>query len=169
MQKVYFTERPEDAELVIVKDEAVAYFRENIQAEQIIVDAGPGSQHTETQWSADEYTFRMPLTANIQERFNANKEAWREKVKQLDHDATAKSIRERRNELLDQTDKDMSIDRIVSDIPSQPGNITAFLPFLKSLIGSLTGAMAKYRQALRDVPQQEGFPYHVVWPEAPHE
>jgi len=27
--------------------------------------------------------------------------------------------------------------------------------------------MAIYRQALRDIPQQEGFPYNVVWPEKP--
>lgn len=26
-----------------------------------------------------------------------------------------------------------------------------------------------YRQALLDVPQQEGFPSNIVWPEAPHE
>jgi hypothetical protein len=26
-----------------------------------------------------------------------------------------------------------------------------------------------YRQALLDVPQQEGFPNNIVWPEAPHE
>lgn len=26
---------------------------------------------------------------------------------------------------------------------------------------------APYRQALRDVPQQEGFPFNVVWPEKP--
>lgn len=26
-----------------------------------------------------------------------------------------------------------------------------------------------YRQALLDVPQQEGFPTAIVWPEAPHE
>jgi hypothetical protein len=28
-------------------------------------------------------------------------------------------------------------------------------------------AWANYRQALRDVPSQSGFPYSVVWPEAP--
>jgi len=27
--------------------------------------------------------------------------------------------------------------------------------------------MKTYRQALRDVPQQEGFPYNVVWPNVP--
>lgn len=28
-------------------------------------------------------------------------------------------------------------------------------------------AWAEYRQALRDVPEQEGFPETVIWPEAP--
>ena len=28
-------------------------------------------------------------------------------------------------------------------------------------------AWAVYRQALRDVPQQEGFPENVIWPERP--
>jgi len=28
-------------------------------------------------------------------------------------------------------------------------------------------AWADYRQALRDIPQQEGFPENVVWPEKP--
>jgi hypothetical protein len=28
-------------------------------------------------------------------------------------------------------------------------------------------AWAAYRQALRDIPQQEGFPSNVVWPEKP--
>lgn len=28
-------------------------------------------------------------------------------------------------------------------------------------------AWATYRQALRDIPQQEGFPENITWPEAP--
>jgi hypothetical protein len=28
-------------------------------------------------------------------------------------------------------------------------------------------AWASYRQALRDVPSQPGFPYNVIWPEVP--
>jgi hypothetical protein len=28
-------------------------------------------------------------------------------------------------------------------------------------------AWATYRQALRDIPQQEGFPENVTWPESP--
>ena len=168
MQKVYYGERPEDAELVIVDGKATAYFRENIREEQIETSNEEGP-YTQTQWSAEEYKLRMTATSNIQERFETNKEKWLVIAKERDYDQTAREIREIRNKLLEQTDKEMSIDRIVSDIPEAPGSVTAFLPFLKSLIASLTGKMAKYRQALRDVPQQEGFPYHVVWPEAPHE
>ena len=31
----------------------------------------------------------------------------------------------------------------------------------------MTDAMAAYRQALRDVPQQEGFPQTIAWPTKP--
>lgn len=33
---------------------------------------------------------------------------------------------------------------------------------------TMSAEMAAYRQALRDVPAQEGFPYAVVWPTAPN-
>jgi hypothetical protein len=32
---------------------------------------------------------------------------------------------------------------------------------------TMTPAWASYRQALRDVPSQEGFPYSVTWPTKP--
>ena len=32
---------------------------------------------------------------------------------------------------------------------------------------TMSEEMATYRQALRDVPQQDGFPYNVVWPTQP--
>nr|DAT00194.1 MAG TPA: tail assembly chaperone protein [Caudoviricetes sp.] len=31
------------------------------------------------------------------------------------------------------------------------------------------GQWAIYRQRLRDIPQQEGFPFNVVWPTKPDE
>ena len=31
----------------------------------------------------------------------------------------------------------------------------------------MTDAMRTYRQALRDVPAQEGFPTNITWPEKP--
>jgi len=32
---------------------------------------------------------------------------------------------------------------------------------------TLTTDMAAYRQALRDVPEQAGFPYTIIWPSRP--
>ena len=32
-----------------------------------------------------------------------------------------------------------------------------------------TGKMAKYRQELRDITKQKGFPYEINWPEKPKE
>lgn len=163
MTKVYYCKRPNDAEVVITEAGAILYFRENIQEAEPVYMFG----QEEEQWVADEYSLTVPATVNMQERFETQKEAWRTLVKKKDYDRTAEEIRKIRNQLLDKTDKEMSIDRIISDIPRDPSSITAFLPFLKSLIASLSGKMAKYRQALRDVPQQEGFPYNVEWPEIP--
>lgn len=154
MQTIHFDTRPMDAELVIAGSKATAYFRENIQ--EIVTEGGK-------QYRATEYELPLSVTSNIRERFDENKDTWRAVAKRLDYDRTAREVRERRNRLLAQTDKDMSLDRIVSELPSGQ-SITDFLPFLKALVKSLSSAMAKYRQALRDVPQQEGFPYHVQWP-----
>ena len=58
-------------------------------------------------------------------------------------------IRDRRDSLLEETDKFFT----VSDRPIK-GNMNL-------------DALKVYRQALRDVPQQEGFPENVVWPTKP--
>ncbi len=56
-------------------------------------------------------------------------------------------VRCTRDALLSDTDKYMTIDYPISDEDRN--------------------ALRTYRQALRDVPQQEGFPDNVVWPERP--
>jgi len=38
----------------------------------------------------------------------------------------------------------------------------------EALTDAQKDAWRAYRQALLDVPQQEGFPMNIVWPEAPH-
>ena len=55
------------------------------------------------------------------------------------------SIREQRDKLISKTDWTQA-----ADIPQ-----------------STKDKWAPYRQALRDVPEQEGFPYNVIWPQAP--
>ena len=56
-------------------------------------------------------------------------------------------IREKRDKLLNETDKYMTLDYPISE---ENRNL-----------------IRVYRQALRDVPQQEGFPENIIWPEKP--
>ena len=156
-QKTMYAERPDDAVLITNGGSALAVFRDNI--EEIETEDG-------TQYSAEEYTLPLVMSPSLLERFNANKEDWKEIAIQKDYDEAAAAVRAIRNRLLDETDKEMSLDRIVADLPSGQ-SITDFLPFLKALVQALSSAMAKYRQALRDVPQQRGFPYNVEWPDKP--
>jgi hypothetical protein len=61
------------------------------------------------------------------------------------NEAKAKSIREQRDALLDESDFAMLPDAPVTDVEG----------------------WKTYRQALRDVPQQDGFPTEITWPEKP--
>ena len=38
----------------------------------------------------------------------------------------------------------------------------------KDISDSVSTAWATYRQTLRDIPTQDGFPYSVIWPEVPN-
>ena len=64
-----------------------------------------------------------------------------------DDSMVAEAIRNKRNTLIGETDY-----YLMPDYPSNPQN----LEFLKV-----------YRQALRDLPKQEGFPRDVRWPDVP--
>lgn len=70
--------------------------------------------------------------------------------------------RQLRNKLLDISDKEMTLDRLKLDTSTAA-------KFMVSLAGIFAGAWAGYRQALRDLPQQEGFPFDVRFPEKPEE
>lgn len=159
---VMYAERPDEAELVITPDRAIAYFRENISEIPAPEEGG------QVQYTAEEYDLELGLTANIRERFDANREAWKETAKERAEAEAAAAVRELRDRLLADTDRNVMLDRLVTEFPSG-SKITDFLPFLKSLISALTGAMVKYRQALRDIPQQPGFPFNVEWPEPPED
>lgn len=69
-------------------------------------------------------------------------------------------VRKIRNKLLDNTDKRMSLDRLGLDVSSAAR-------FITSLTKIFSGAWAQYRQALRDLPTQAGFPFNVEFPTPP--
>ena len=83
-----------------------------------------------------------------------------------DEESAAEFCRKIRNKLLEQSDAEMSLDRLGLTVPSG-ATFTAWLSFLKGLGSALTGAWSTYRQALRDLTVQPGFPFDVTFPEKP--
>ena len=77
-----------------------------------------------------------------------------------DEQTAADAARALRNKLLDLSDKEMSLDRLGLDTSST-------FAFITSLGKIFSGEWAAYRQALRDIPQQEGFPFNITFPVAP--
>lgn len=77
-----------------------------------------------------------------------------------DEQAAADAARALRNKLLDLSDKEMSLDRLGLDTSST-------FAFITSLGNIFSGGWAVYRQALRDIPQQDGFPFDITFPVSP--
>ena len=74
----------------------------------------------------------------------------------------AELVRKIRNKLLDNSDKEMTLDRLGLDTSSAT-------KFIASITKIFSGQWAEYRQALRDIPEQPGFPFDVVFPTPPRE
>ena len=81
-------------------------------------------------------------------------------------DAAADLARKIRNKLLEESDNRMTLDRLGLTVPSG-STFTAWLSFLRGLGEVLVGAWATYRQQLRDLPQQAGFPFNIDFPTPP--
>lgn len=134
----YYSEKPKQKERVVIGNRAVIFIRRNITDESYTDEEG----NTVALWSAIEYTTKV----------NANFKDWQsaefaQKVIDIDTEAEAKKVREKRNELLDETDKELMADR---------GHTEEELEAWKA-----------YRQALRDIPKQKGFPWEVEFPQKP--
>ena len=153
--KTFYAELPSAYE---IKDgdsgQKIICFRQNI--EEIETEDG-------TQYTADEYTLTVTDTQTLEERVANNIEAWRERAMREDYDRVAAEVRAIRDKLLAESDKEMMIDRMGLEVPTGV-SFSAWLEFLKKLGSAVSGDLAKYRQELRDIPQQEGFPYCVVFP-----
>lgn len=81
----------------------------------------------------------VELTPEEIAEFNARQEEWLAG----EHDRKAKEVRSQRDELIAETDWWAS-----SDL-------------------TITQEQIEYRQALRDVPNQDGFPFDIQWPTKP--
>ena len=86
--------------------------------------------------------------------------AYQQAVADKDEERAAEMARKIRNRMLEKSDAQMSLDRIGLNTSST----TAFLTSLKGLFDN---AWAVYRQHLRDITTQEGFPFNIDWGESP--
>ena len=120
------------------------------------------------QYTADEYTLIVPASQALNKRIEANFEMWLNKAISEDYDRAAAEVRAARDKLLAESDKEMVLDRMELEVPTGV-SFSAWLDFLKGLASAIGGAWAQYRQALRDIPTQPGFPYSVDFPEPPSE
>ena len=92
--------------------------------------------------------------------------AYKRACEELNEEDAAAFARKIRDKLLNETDSRVALDRFNISVPSGT-SFTAWLSFLKSLGEIITGAWAIYLQALRDLPEQEGFPFNVTFPTPP--
>ena len=87
-----------------------------------------------------------------------------------DEELAAALARVIRNRKLEESDGQLAFDRFGITLPDSITATTmlkAFKDLIEGLKSLLNGSWAAYRQALRDLPEQQGFPFNIEWPEAP--
>ncbi len=150
--------RPEAAEIEITANGmAEVILRENITEE---------TREDATMYRYDEYRLSVPYRDNLLENVQKTLNAWMTSARNAEYARLAAEVRAKRDALLAETDKEMCLDRLGLTSP-EGSTFTAWMGFLKTIASAVFGPMAKYRQALRDIPQQEGFPYDVTFPVPP--
>lgn len=129
--------------------------KENINGKEIVT------------YDYDKYETSILFRSDYKNFIEENQDMLLERAKQEEKIELSKKLREKRNQLLAESDCEMALDRLNVEIPDG-STFASWKPFFKALSEKLTGDWAKYRQALRDLPSQEGFPYNVRFPEKPY-
>jgi|GEM_PF-1375005 len=98
-------------------------------------------------YAYDEYVLTMPDRDGLDKIVTDNTSVWLAYAKAQEVNQLAADVRTQRDKLLSDTDWTQVDDAPISDVDR--------------------GSMRQYRQALRDITSQEGFPYNVNFPEKP--
>ena len=106
--------------------------------------------------------------AQKSETYDVLQTAYKQACKEQNEEDAALFARKIRDKLLAESDSRVALDRHGIIVPTG-GTFTAWLAFLRSLGNIMTGDWATYRQELRDLPEQEGFPFDVTFPTPPDE
>ncbi len=146
-QRTYSDTRPEkgyDIENVENGKCTVLFFDDIQEESQEIPNVENEETTAKTMYSYDLYSLVVTYRENLAEEIERNLESWLIKAKEEDYNEAAAEIRKKRDELLASTDWTQMAD---TALPKAKQN-----------------AYKVYRQALRDVPEQPGFPYDVEFP-----
>lgn len=124
----------------------------------------------ETAWEAVSWTLESSWTDNIMERIAENQATWLAEAQAKAYAEAAAKVRSLRDKLLTESDAMTALDRFGMDLPDKvtaTTMLTVFKEILTALWSITKGAIGQYRQALRDLPEQPGFPFNVEWPDKP--
>ena len=121
-------------------------------------------------WEAVSWTIESSWTDNIVERITEKQAAWLAEAQEEAYAEAAAKVRSQRDKLLTESDAMTALDRFGMDLPDRvtaTTMLTVFKEILTALWSITKGAIGQYRQALRDLPEQPGFPFDIEWPNKP--
>lgn len=127
-------------------------------------------EEEQTLYEYSVYKINTIFRNTLEQEITNNLKVWLELAKTQDYEAVAEKVREKRNELLAESDSHLLLDRLGIDLPTDI-TMTNLLSVIKTFFSNfrdiLNGEWAEYRQELRDLTKQKGFPYDVKFPEKP--
>ena len=118
----------------------------------------------------DAYTVETTDRPALGEIISGNLDAWIAAAANAERDRAAAAVRAVRDRLLSESDTKMLLDRMGLDLPdtiTATSMLTVFRNLISALKNAVAGDWAKYRQALREIPDQPGFPFEIDWPDKP--
>ncbi|MBS5858015.1 MAG: phage tail assembly chaperone [Clostridium sp.] len=128
----------------IIDGKCEIVFFDNIQELEQLED-------NEKRYSYDTYRVKTNYRDELEQELNDDQDKynkWLELAKNTEYNELATKIREKRDSLLYATDKYTILDYPITKQDKE--------------------AILKYRQKLRDMPQEENFPYDVKFPDKPN-
>lgn len=132
--------------------------RKTIPAETDVVVAEENDIEQREVFEYDRYEFKTTYRDTLTQDIAGNYDAWLNLAIESARKEKANAIRAKRNALLDESDKEVTYDRMLekygAEVVSDPEKLSQ-LPIFK------------YREALRNITLQETFPESVVFPEMP--
>jgi len=121
-------------------------------------------------WEAVSWTIESSWTDNIIDRITEDPAAWLSEAQAEAYTEAAAKVRSLRDKLLTESDAMTALDRLGMDLPDKV-TATTMLSVFKEILTALwnitKGSIGQYRQALRDLPEQPGFPFDIDWPNKP--